>query len=98
MALTPYQVLYIQFVQQCLNSGIRYTKGSALAYAVTKLMAPSKTFPVTDYSQATGVSQGLSADWDFLVENNLLPTQPQPQFQPNGLPLSSLTRAAIGKN
>jgi hypothetical protein len=51
-----------------------------------------------DFSQATGISQGLSADWDYLVENNLLPTQSQPQFEPNGLPLSELTRSQIGKN
>lgn len=98
MTLTPYQVLYIQYVQNCLNSGINYTKVSAIAYVVTKMMAPMKTWPVVDYSQATGESQGLDLDWDFLVENNLLPTQPLPQFQPNGLPLSQLNRNQTGKN
>lgn len=98
MALTPYQVLFIQYVQQCLNAGIQFTKASAIAYAQTKLMAPMKTWPVTDFSQATGESQGLDADWDALVENNLLPTQPQPQFQPNGIPLTSWVRNQTGKN
>jgi hypothetical protein len=86
------------YVQSCLNAGIQYTKASAITYATTKMMAPMKTWPVVDFSQATGISQGLSADWDYLVENNLLPTQPQPQFEPNGLPLSELTRSQIGKN
>lgn len=98
MAFTPYQLLFIQYVQQCLNAGISYDKASAIAYAVTKSMAPMKTWPIIDYSQATGESQGLDADWDYLVENNLLPTQVQMQFQPNGVPLSSWVRDSTGKN
>lgn len=98
MALTPYQVLYIQYVQNCLNIGIQYTKDSAIAYAQTKLMAPMKMWPVIDFSQATGTSQGYSADWDNLVENGLLPNQPQPQFLPNNIPLTEWVRNAIGKN
>lgn len=99
MALNPIQVLFVLYVQNCLNVGLQYTKESALTFAATKMMAPMKTFPVVDFSEATGASQGSpSADWDYLVENNLLPTQPQPQFQPNGLPLSRLTRNQTGKN
>jgi hypothetical protein len=98
MALTPYQVLFIQYVQNCLNCGISYTKDSAITYAVTKLMAPMKTWPVIDYSQATGVSQGLSADWDYLVENSLLPAEPQPQFLPNNIALTNWVKNQTGKN
>jgi hypothetical protein len=61
-------------------------------------MAPMKTWPIIDYSQATGEGQGLSADWDYLVENNLLPTQPQPQFLPNGILPTEWVRNQTGKN
>jgi hypothetical protein len=98
MALTPYQVLFILYVQQCLNAGIQYTKDAAIAFAVTKLMAPMKTWPPVDFSQATGTSQGLSEDWDYLVDNNLLPTQPNPLLQPNSIPLSQWVLDATGKN
>lgn len=98
MALTPYQVLFIAYVQQCLNAGIGYTKDGAISWATTKLMAPMKTWPITNFSAATATSNEPSADWDYLETNNLLPVSPEPQFLPNNIPLSQWIRNQTGKN
>lgn len=96
--MTPYQILFIDYVQQCLNAGAGYTKDGAITWAATKLMAPMKTWPVTDFSKATTPSAGLDADWDDLVKNNLLPTVAQPQFLPNNILSTDWVKNQTGKN
>ena len=78
--LNANQVLFVLYVQNCLNLGIGYTKAGALSWVTTRTMAPWKNYYAAFFLFPTplGPSYGSpSADWDYLVENSLLPTVAQ---------------------
>jgi hypothetical protein len=94
--LNANQVLFILYVQECLNLGIGYSKTSALSWVTTRTMAPWKNYYPAFFiwPNPLGPSYGSpSADWDNLVENNLLPTVAQ---QPPAL--TQWVRNQTGKN